>query len=113
MRNARLGASGIRKNSPRFGDDHIDANLVLLDRVKALAQARGCTLGQIALAWLFAKGPDIAPIPGTKRIRYLEENAAAVEIILAPQEVAEIDAGVDPEAFSGSRLWTPDKPRSK
>lgn len=102
-----LEDNDIRKNSPRFRDGHIDRNLVLLDRVRTIAHTRGCTLGQVALAWLFAKGNDIAPIPGTKRIRYLEENVAAVSIALTPDEVAVIDTELDPDAFSGSRMWTP------
>lgn len=101
-----LTQDDIRLNSPRFQAGNIDRNLVLLESVKALAAARGCTLGQVALAWLFAQGDDIVPIPGTKRIKYLEENAGAVDIILTRREVATISEGVAPEAFSGSRMWT-------
>ena len=102
-----LTQDDIRLNSPRFQTGNIDRNLALLESVKALAAARGCTLGQVALAWLFAQGDDIVPIPGTKRIKYLEENAGAVDIILTSQEVAAISEGIVPEAFAGSRLWTP------
>ncbi len=102
-----LSQDDIRLNSPRFQDGNIDRNLALLESVKALAAARGCTLGQVALAWLFAQGDDIVPIPGTKRIKYLEENAGAVDIILTADEVTAINEGIVPEAFAGSRLWNP------
>lgn len=95
----------IRLNSPRFQDRNIDQNLMLLEKVKELAAARGCTLGQIALAWLFGQGDDIIPIPGTKRIKYLEENAAAVDIYLTDAELASIRDMLSPDAFAGSRLW--------
>lgn len=98
-----LSEDDIRLNSPRFAEDNIDQNLLRLEAVKAIAESRGCATGQVALAWLFAQGDDIAPIPGTKRIKYLEENAGAVDILLTPEEVASID--LKSEDFAGSRLW--------
>jgi aryl-alcohol dehydrogenase-like predicted oxidoreductase len=100
-----LSKDDLRLNAPRFQDGNIDRNLLLLDQVKALAEKRNCTLGQIALAWLFAQGDDIVPIPGTKRTKYLEENVGAVDVILTPDEVHSISAILAPEQFAGSRVW--------
>ncbi|MGF7162843.1 aryl-alcohol dehydrogenase-like predicted oxidoreductase [Rhodoligotrophos appendicifer] len=100
-----LNDNDIRQNSPRFQEGNIDRNLELLQNVKALAAKRGCTLGQIALAWLFGQGNDIVPIPGTKRIKYLEENAGAVDILLTKEELASID--LSSTEFAGSRHWVP------
>ena len=79
---------------------------MLLDQVKALAEKRSCTLGQIALAWLFGQGDDIVPIPGTKRIKYLEENVGACDVVLAPDELKSLSAMLQPEGIAGSRAWT-------
>jgi len=88
---------------PRFAGENFDRNRVLVERVKAIAQRRGATPGQMALAWVLAKGEDLVPIPGTKRRKYLEENAAAVEIRLTPGEVAELEAAVPPSEIAGGR----------
>jgi aryl-alcohol dehydrogenase-like predicted oxidoreductase len=104
-----LSEDDIRLNSPRFAEGNIDKNLQRLEAVKAIAEKRGCTTGQVALAWLFAQGDDIVPIPGTKRIKYLEENVGAVDVHLTPEEVAAID--LKSEDFAGSRLWVA-KPKS-
>lgn len=101
-----LDSQDLRANAPRFADGNIDANLAVLERVRELADQKGCTLGQIALAWLFAQGDDIVPIPGTKRIKYLEENVGAVSVGLTADEAASISALITPEAFQGSRNWT-------
>ena len=71
--------------------------------VRELAARKSATPGQIALAWLLHKGPDIVPIPGTKRRRYLEENVAAADIRLTPNEMATLDAALAPENISGQR----------
>jgi aryl-alcohol dehydrogenase-like predicted oxidoreductase len=88
---------------PRFAGAAFDKNLVLVDRVRTIAQRRGVTAGQMALAWVLAKGGDLVPIPGTKRRKYLEENAAAAEIGLTPEEVAELEAAVPPGQIVGDR----------
>jgi aryl-alcohol dehydrogenase-like predicted oxidoreductase len=75
----------------------------LLQRLEEMARAKGCSAPQLALAWLLAKGPDIVPIPGTKRQRYLEENAAATEIALTAQEVAALDEAFPPGSAAGER----------
>lgn len=99
----QLADNDFRRLSPRFQDGNLDANLRLVDAVKALADAKGCKPGQIALAWLLAQGADILPIPGTKRIPYLEENVGAASIVLSPEEVAALSAAIPPGAASGDR----------
>ena len=95
-----------RRLNPRFMGENFDRNLAIVEKVKQFAAARGCTPGQLALAWVIAKGDDIIPIPGTKRRKYLEENAAAVDVALSPAEVAEIDAIFPPDSAVGDRYAT-------
>lgn len=102
---ASLSADDLRQNAPRFQGENIDRNLALLDQVKAIAATKSCTLGQVALAWLFAQGDDIVPIPGTKRIKYLEENVGAVTIALTDEEAQSISRILSPGAIAGSRNW--------
>lgn len=88
-----LDASDARaQRFPRFEGENLAANLKLVDAVKAIAQARGVTPGQVALAWLLGQGADIVPIPGTKRRKYLEENCAAAELKLTAEELAKLSA---------------------
>src|ERR1700678_3058778 len=88
---------------PRFADDNFEKNQVLVARVRAIAGRKRVTPGQLALAWVLAKGEDLVPIPGTKRRKYLEENAAAAEIKLTPGEIAELEAAVPQNEISGER----------
>jgi len=92
-----------RRNNPRFVGENFGKNLAIVDRVKKFASDKGCTPGQLALAWVLAKGEDIVPIPGTKRVKYLEENAGAVDVTLSPSEIAEIDAVFPADAAVGDR----------
>jgi aryl-alcohol dehydrogenase-like predicted oxidoreductase len=92
---------------PRFAGENFDKNKVLVERVKTIAERRGAKAGQLALAWVLAKGEDMVPIPGTKRRKYLEENAAAVDIKLTPAEVAELDAAVPQSEIAGDRYAAP------
>ena len=92
-----------RRTSPRFQGENFTRNLHLVGQVEALAQRKGCKASQLALAWVLAQGEDIVPIPGTKRRRYLEENVDAVEIMLTPEERAELDAFFPPDAVAGLR----------
>lgn len=80
-----------RSSLPRFTQGSIDANQAIVDRVRAVADRHGATPGQIALAWVLAQGPHIVPIPGTRRLRHLEENAAAATIRLSTQDLAELN----------------------
>jgi aryl-alcohol dehydrogenase-like predicted oxidoreductase len=88
---------------PRFNGENFDKNQVLVSRVKAIADRKGATPGQLALAWVLSKGQDIVPIPGTKRRKYLEENAAAATIQLSPADVAELEAAVPVNEIVGDR----------
>ena len=102
------GASGegdFRRSSyfPRFQGDALDANLALVDRVREIAEEKGCTPGQLALAWVLAQGEDVAPIPGTKRVRYLEENVGALDVRLDPSDLERLESAVPRDAVVGDR----------
>ena len=88
---------------PRFKEEAMERNRVLVDRVRAIAERRGVTAGQLALAWVLAQGKDVVPIPGTKRRLFLEENAAAAALALSPEEVAELEAAVPLSEIAGDR----------
>ena len=92
-----------RRTDPRYMGENFDRNVEAAEKVSALAKAKGVKPGQIALAWLLAKGDDIAPIPGTKRRTYLEENVAAASIMLSAAEVAELDVALPPGSIAGPR----------
>jgi aryl-alcohol dehydrogenase-like predicted oxidoreductase len=92
-----------RRNNPRFQGDNFPLNLKLVDEVKRLASAKGCTPAQLALAWVLAQGGDIVPIPGTKRRYRLAENIAAASISLTPAELNALDAAFPPNAAHGTR----------
>lgn len=92
---------------PRFAAENFDKNQLLVERLRSIAQRRGLTPGQLALAWVFAKGQDLVPIPGTKRRKYLEENAAATAIKLTPSEVAELESAVPQNQIAGDRYAAP------
>jgi aryl-alcohol dehydrogenase-like predicted oxidoreductase len=92
-----------RRSDPRYQGENFDANMRAASAVRVLAGQKGVTAGQIALAWLLHKGPDIVPIPGTKRRRYLEENVAAAAVSLSAGEMAALDAALSPEKVSGPR----------
>jgi len=100
-----LDASDSRRTAyfPRFGADAIEANLALVAAVRTIAARLGATPGQLALAWVLAQGVDIVPIPGTRRISYLEENVAAAAVTLDEADLAEIAAAVPREAVVGAR----------
>ena len=93
----------VRRTHPRFGGENFYKNLQLVAKVKALAAKKKVAPSQLALAWVLTQGEDIVPIPGTKRRKYLEENAAAADITLTKQELAEIDAILPPGAAAGQR----------
>ena len=86
-----------RKRNPRFTREAFDENMKLADKVREIADEKGITPAQLALAWVLAQGEDLVPIPGTKRVKYLEENAAAADVVLSPDDLARIDAEL-PEA---------------
>jgi len=98
-----LAEDDFRRNQPRFQGDNLQANLRLVERVRALAGEVGCTPAQLALAWLLHQGDDVVPIPGTKRVRYLEENAAAADITLTAEQLAALDEALPAGAAAGER----------
>jgi aryl-alcohol dehydrogenase-like predicted oxidoreductase len=92
-----------RRYNPRFMGENFAKNLDLVEQVRKLAADKGCTPGQLALAWVLAQGDDVAPIPGTKRVRYLEENVGALDVTLSAAELAAIDAAFPIDAAAGDR----------
>ena len=98
-----LAANDFRRMSPRFADENLSRNTSLLKTVQQIAAAQHSTPAQIALAWLLAQGNDIFPIPGTRRIKYLEENIAAASITLTPDEITRLDASMPPGSAFGER----------
>jgi aryl-alcohol dehydrogenase-like predicted oxidoreductase len=92
-----------RRNSPRFQGENFQKNLDLVARVEAIAKEKKCTPGQLALAWLLAQGEDIVPIPGTKRRKYLEENAGALSVSLTKDELRRIDEAAPQGVAAGQR----------
>jgi aryl-alcohol dehydrogenase-like predicted oxidoreductase len=101
-RAGEYGPDDVRRNHPRFQGDNFDRNLRAVEAVRRLADRKGCTAAQVALAWLLHQGDDVVPIPGTKRRSYLRENVAAVGVRLAPEELAELAREV-PGAAAGDR----------
>ncbi|SDX61537.1 aldo/keto reductase [Hymenobacter psychrophilus] len=98
-----LAADDYRRHTPRFQGENFQKNLDLVVRLKEIATEKDCTPGQLALAWVLAQGSDIVPIPGTKRVRYLEENVAAADLSLTPQDLARINEIAPQHAAAGSR----------
>jgi hypothetical protein len=98
-----LPAKDIRHNMPRFQPAHLPHNLHLLDGLAAIADQYGCTMGQVALAWVLARGEHIIPIPGTTNLAHLEENAQAVDVHLSDTTMRALDALINPKTVSGAR----------
>jgi aryl-alcohol dehydrogenase-like predicted oxidoreductase len=98
-----LAPDDYRRFDPRFQGDNLKRNLTLAERVKTLAEQVGVTPTQLALAWLLHQGPDVIPIPGTKRISYLEQNVAAADVKLDADTLIALDAAVPPGATAGDR----------
>jgi aryl-alcohol dehydrogenase-like predicted oxidoreductase len=98
-----LAPGDYRRSSPRFQGENLDRNLAIVARVEEIAREKGCTPAQLALAWVLARGEDIVPIPGTKRRRYLEENAGALAVTLGPDDLARLDEAAPPGAAAGTR----------
>jgi aryl-alcohol dehydrogenase-like predicted oxidoreductase len=98
-----LAPDDYRRNAPRFQGESFKKNLELVAEVEKLAKEKGCTASQLALAWVLSRGDDIIPIPGTKRRKYLEENAKALDIELSPEDLARLDRILPPGAAAGER----------
>ncbi|MCU1644804.1 MAG: Pyridoxine 4-dehydrogenase [Nocardia sp.] len=100
---ADLPADDMRRNLPRFAEGNLDSNLAIVAALRKLADEKGVTAGQLALAWVLSRGDDVVPIPGTKRRTYLEQNAAATDITLTPEDLAAIEAAAPAESIAGAR----------
>ncbi len=98
-----FGAEDLRRGDPRFQGDNAHRNQAILAEVQAIAAQRGVTPGQLALAWLLAQGDDVVPIPGTKRAKRMEENAAAADVDLTPADLARLEAVAPRDAWAGDR----------
>jgi aryl-alcohol dehydrogenase-like predicted oxidoreductase len=98
-----LAPDDFRRQSPRFQGENFAKNLELVDKVTAIAKELGATPSQVALAWVLNQGPDVIPIPGTKRRTYLDENIAATELRLSPSQLAEIAAAAPKGTVAGAR----------
>ena len=92
-----------RKNHPRFQGENFEKNIQLVREVEAMAAEKGCTTAQLALAWVLAQGEDIVPIPGTKHVKYLDQNIAALDVELSGEDLKRLDAILPPGAAAGER----------
>jgi aryl-alcohol dehydrogenase-like predicted oxidoreductase len=92
-----------RKNHPRFQGENFEKNIKLVGEVEAMARQKGCTAAQLALAWVLAQGQDIVPIPGTKHVRYLDENIGALDVSLSSDELQRLDEILPAGAAAGER----------
>jgi aryl-alcohol dehydrogenase-like predicted oxidoreductase len=98
-----FGDDDFRKNNPRFQGENFQRNLALVEEVRRLAADKGCTAGQLALAWVMSRGEDVVPIPGTKRVAYLEENAGACFVELTADDLDRLERIAPPGAAAGGR----------
>ncbi|XP_010553616.1 PREDICTED: probable aldo-keto reductase 4 isoform X2 [Tarenaya hassleriana] len=102
----KLEQGDFRKNLPRFQAENLDHNKVLYEKVTAMAEKKGCTPGQLALAWVHQQGDDVCPIPGTTKIENLNQNIGALSVKLTPEEMAEIEAIAQPDFVKGERYMS-------
>jgi len=102
-----LHETDFRRTNPRFQEENIKKNLAIVERVEEIARRKQCTAAQLALAWVLAQGKDIVPIPGTKRRKYLEEDAGALALRLAPEDLKALDEAAPMGAASGMRYPEP------
>jgi aryl-alcohol dehydrogenase-like predicted oxidoreductase len=98
-----LAPDDYRRNAPRFQGENFEKNLELVKRIEEIAVEKGCTPAQLALAWVLAQGKDIVPIPGTKRRKYLEENAGALQVEITPEDLKRIDEVAPKGVAAGTR----------
>jgi aryl-alcohol dehydrogenase-like predicted oxidoreductase len=106
----RIGPDDWRANNPRFTAENLARNLALLRPLEVVAQVHGGTPAQVALAWVLSRGESVIPIPGMKRQTHLDENVAALELDLSPEELARLDDAFPPGAAVGDR-YTPEVAR--
>lgn len=99
----QFSADDFRANLPRFSDENIATNLAIVDCIRTFAASKKCTEAQLALAWLLSRGDSVVPIPGTRRISYLEENVAAQSVSFTAKEIKELEAAIDKLTVAGDR----------
>jgi aryl-alcohol dehydrogenase-like predicted oxidoreductase len=92
-----------RRNHPRFQGENFDKNIALVREVEKMAEEKGCTTAQLALAWVLAQGKDVVPIPGTKHVKYLDQNIGALDVHLSDEDLKRLDAILPPGAAAGER----------
>ncbi|MFJ9743308.1 aldo/keto reductase [Streptomyces sp. NPDC101166] len=98
-----MAESDVRRSQPRFADGNLERNLAIVARLTELAEAKGVSAGQLALAWVQHQGDDVVPIPGTRRQRYLEENLAALTVELSAEDIAAVEAAAPNDQIAGTR----------
>jgi aryl-alcohol dehydrogenase-like predicted oxidoreductase len=98
-----LPEDDFRRHSPRFSGENFQRNLDLVAKVEEIAREKGCRVSQVALAWVLAQGDDVVPIPGTRHVRYLEENVGALDVRLSDEDLRRIDAAFPKGAAAGER----------
>jgi aryl-alcohol dehydrogenase-like predicted oxidoreductase len=98
-----IGEHDLRRNMPRFTEEHFGSNLKRVELLGQIAQEKGCTAGQLALAWVMAQRDDYVPIPGTKHVDFLEENTAAAELVLSEDELQRVGETIGPDNVCGDR----------
>ncbi|KUL34962.1 aldo/keto reductase [Streptomyces sp. NRRL F-4489] len=98
-----LSETDVRRTQPRFADGNLEQNLAIVEKLDELAAEKGVTAGQLALAWVQHRGDDVVPIPGTRRQKYLEENIAALDVVLSAADLAAIDAAAPSDKVAGTR----------
>jgi aryl-alcohol dehydrogenase-like predicted oxidoreductase len=98
-----MAENDVRRSQPRFADGNLERNLAIVARLNELAEAKGVTAGQLALAWVQHQGDDVVPIPGTRQQQYLQENLAALAVELSPEDLAAIEVAAPAEQIAGTR----------
>ena len=101
--NNNFSEGDYRVNHPRFTDENFNSNLEIVKKIEVIANDKGCTAAQLALSWVMAQRDFIIPIPGTKKLKYLEENAKAADIVLSPEEIKRINAAIPKDSVHGPR----------
>jgi aryl-alcohol dehydrogenase-like predicted oxidoreductase len=98
-----LAAEDYRRTDPRFGGGNLARNIGVVEQLQALAETKGCSVAQLAVGWVLAQGEDIVPIPGTRRVRYLEQNLRAADVVLTQSDLDRLDRIAPRGVIAGDR----------